>query len=45
MTIANRKRIFGDKIAFKSLSCAPVNELGYNVSEFVFPPREEVEAP
>jgi len=28
MTTANRKRIFGDKIAFKSLSCAPVNELG-----------------
>ena len=28
MSIANRKRIFGDKIAFKSLSCAPVNELG-----------------
>lgn len=28
MTIANRKRIFGDKIEFKSLSCAPVNELG-----------------
>jgi hypothetical protein len=28
MTKENRKRIFGDKIAFKSLSCAPVNELG-----------------
>lgn len=28
MTTANRKRIFGDKIAFKSLSCSPVNELG-----------------
>ncbi|HNR14448.1 MAG TPA: hypothetical protein PKM59_14170 [Thermodesulfobacteriota bacterium] len=28
MTTSNRKRIFGDKIAFKSLSCAPVNELG-----------------
>ena len=26
--MANRKRIFGDKISFKSLSCAPVNELG-----------------
>lgn len=25
---ANRKRVFGDKIGFKSLSCAPVNELG-----------------
>lgn len=24
----NRKRVFGDKIHFKSLSCAPVNELG-----------------
>jgi hypothetical protein len=23
-----RKRVFGDKISFKSLSCAPVNELG-----------------
>lgn len=23
-----RKRIFGEKISFKSLSCAPVNELG-----------------
>lgn len=23
-----RKRVFGDKINFKSLSCAPVNELG-----------------
>ena len=23
-----KKRIFGDKINFKSLSCAPVNELG-----------------
>jgi len=28
MTSGNRKRIFGDMIAFKSLSCAPVNELG-----------------
>jgi hypothetical protein len=28
MTTANRKRIFGDKVQFKSLSCAPVNELG-----------------
>ena len=28
MTTANRKRVFGDKISFKSLSCAPVNELG-----------------
>jgi len=28
MIAGNRKRIFGDKIAFKSLSCAPVNELG-----------------
>jgi hypothetical protein len=28
MTKENRKRIFGDKITFKSLSCAPVNELG-----------------
>jgi hypothetical protein len=28
MTTTNRKRIFGDKIAFKSLSRAPVNELG-----------------
>ena len=28
MTTANRKRLFGDKIAFNSLSCAPVNELG-----------------
>lgn len=28
MTTENRKRIFGDKIAFKSLSCSPVNELG-----------------
>jgi hypothetical protein len=28
MAPVNRKRIFGDKIAFKSLSCAPVNELG-----------------
>ena len=28
MTTANHKRLFGDKIAFKSLSCAPVNELG-----------------
>ena len=23
-----RRRVFGDKINFKSLSCAPVNELG-----------------
>ena len=23
-----RRRVFGDKISFKSLSCAPVNELG-----------------
>lgn len=23
-----RKRVFGDKVQFKSLSCAPVNELG-----------------
>jgi galactitol-specific phosphotransferase system IIB component len=28
MASANRSRIFGDKITFKSLSCAPVNELG-----------------
>ncbi len=28
MTSGNRKRIFGDKVEFKSLSCAPVNELG-----------------
>ncbi|MBI5098588.1 MAG: hypothetical protein HZB30_05055 [Nitrospirae bacterium] len=28
MTTNNRKRVFGDKIHFKSLSCAPVNELG-----------------
>ena len=28
MTTANRKRVFGDKVQFKSLSCAPVNELG-----------------
>jgi galactitol-specific phosphotransferase system IIB component len=28
MISGNRKRIFGDKVAFKSLSCAPVNELG-----------------
>jgi hypothetical protein len=27
-TAANRKRVFGDKVEFKSLSCAPVNELG-----------------
>jgi hypothetical protein len=25
---ANRKRVFGDKVQFKSLSCSPVNELG-----------------
>ncbi len=28
MTTSNRKRVFGDKVEFKSLSCAPVNELG-----------------
>lgn len=28
MTTSNRKRVFGNKVAFKSLSCAPVNELG-----------------
>ena len=28
MTTGNRRRIFGDKISFKSLSCTPVNELG-----------------
>lgn len=28
MSNDNRKRIFGEKIGFKSLSCAPVNELG-----------------
>jgi len=28
MTSSNRKRVFGDKVQFKSLSCAPVNELG-----------------
>jgi hypothetical protein len=28
MADTNRKRVFGDKIQFKSLSCAPVNELG-----------------
>lgn len=28
MTTINRKRVFGDKVQFKSLSCAPVNELG-----------------
>ena len=28
MTPGNRKRVFGDKVQFKSLSCAPVNELG-----------------
>lgn len=28
MTTSGRKRVFGEKIAFKSLSCAPVNELG-----------------
>jgi hypothetical protein len=28
MAAENRKRFYGDKIAFKSLSCAPVNELG-----------------
>lgn len=26
MTAANRKRVFGDKVQFKSMSCAPVNE-------------------
>lgn len=28
MTRTNRRRVFGDKVQFKSLSCAPVNELG-----------------
>ena len=28
MTTGNRRRVFGDKVEFKSLSCAPVNELG-----------------
>ena len=28
MTIGSRKRVFGDKISFMFLSCAPVNELG-----------------
>jgi len=28
MTTGSRKRVFGDKINFKSFSCAPVNELG-----------------
>ena len=28
MSNDSRKRVFGDKIGFKSLSCAPVNELG-----------------
>ena len=28
MTTNKRKRVFGDKVQFKSLSCAPVNELG-----------------
>ena len=28
MITGSRKRVFGDKIGFKSLSCAPVNELG-----------------
>ncbi len=28
MTTCNRRRVFGDKVEFKSLSCAPVNELG-----------------
>ncbi len=28
MANANRKRVFGDKVQFKSLSCAPLNELG-----------------
>jgi len=26
--MGNRKRVFGDQIGFKSLSCAPANELG-----------------
>lgn len=28
MANTDRRRVFGNKIAFKSLSCAPVNELG-----------------
>ena len=28
MATERRKRVFGDKVQFKSLSCAPVNELG-----------------
>ena len=28
MSDPNHKRIYGDKIQFRSLSCAPVNELG-----------------
>jgi hypothetical protein len=28
MANPNRKRVFGDKVQFKSMSCAPVNELG-----------------
>lgn len=28
MTGTNRRRVFGDKVQFKSLGCAPVNELG-----------------
>lgn len=28
VTSKERKRVFGDKVQFKSLSCAPVNELG-----------------
>jgi len=28
MASTNRQRVFGDKVQFKSLSCAPVNELG-----------------
>jgi hypothetical protein len=28
MTTVDRKRVFGDKVQFKSLSCAPVNKLG-----------------
>jgi len=28
MVTTNRSRLFGDKVHFKSLSCAPVNELG-----------------
>jgi hypothetical protein len=28
LTKGRQKRVFGDKVQFKSLSCAPVNELG-----------------